>query len=76
MKALTQDESLLRRALETSTITIVDDRIKANIKAAGRFTIILREIPSDTTEVEVREIFAFEGCKQITSMRSDIGDTW
>jgi hypothetical protein len=76
MKALTQDESLLRRALETSTITIVDDRIKANIKAAGRSTIILREIPSDTTEVEVREIFAFEGCKQITSMRSDIGDTW
>lgn len=76
MKALTQDEALLRKALERSTINIVDDRIKPNIKAAGRSTIILREIPSDTAESEVREIFAFEGCKQISSMRSDIGDTW
>lgn len=76
MKALTQDEALLRKALERSTINIVDDRIKPNIKAAGRSTIILREIPSDTAEAEVREIFAFEGCKQIISMRSDIGDTW
>jgi hypothetical protein len=76
MKALTQDEALLRKALERSTINIVDDRIKPNIKAAGRSTIILREIPSDTAEAEVREIFNFEGCKQITSMRSDIGDTW
>lgn len=76
MKALTQDEALLRKALERSTINIIDDRIKPNIKAAGRSTIILREIPSDTAEAEVREIFAFEGCKPISSMRSDIGDTW
>ena len=76
MKALTQDEALLRKALERSTINIIDDRIKPNIKAAGRSTIILREIPSDTAESEVREIFEFEGCKLISSMRSDIGDTW
>ena len=27
-------------------------------------------------ESEVKEIFNFEGCKTISSMRSDIGDTW
>ena len=76
MKALTEDESVLRKALETSNLTVIDDRIKANIKAVGRSTIILREIPSDVTEAEVKEIFNFDGCKTISSMRSDIGDTW
>ena len=76
MKALTEDESILRKALETSNLTVIDDRIKANIKAVGRSTIILREIPADATESEVKEIFNFEGCKTISSMRSDIGDTW
>ena len=28
------------------------------------------------TEEEVREIFNFDGCKPIVSMRSDIEDTW
>ena len=76
MKALTEDETILRKALETSNLTVIDDRIKANIKAVGRSTIILREIPSDATEEEVKEIFNFDGCKTISSMRSDIGDTW
>ena len=76
MKALTEDETILRKALETSNLTVIDDRIKANIKAVGRSTIILREIPSDATEDEVKEIFNFDGCKTISSMRSDIGDTW
>lgn len=77
LKALTQDEAILRKALESSTITqVVDDRIKANIKPVGRNTIILREIPTATPEAEVREIFNYEGCKPISSIRSDIGDTW
>ena len=76
MKALTQDEMLVREALEKSSISVIDDRIKANIKATGRSTIILREIPSDAPEEEIREIFQFDGCKNIASLRSDIGDTW
>ena len=77
MKALTQDEAVIHKALETSTISVIEgNRIKANVKTAGRSTIILREIPSDAAEEEVREIFAFDGCKPIVSMRSDIGDTW
>ena len=63
-------------ALENSSVSIVGGRIKSNIKSGGRSTIILREIPTDSSEEEVREIFAFDGCKPISSMRSDIGDTW
>lgn len=76
MKALTQDESILRRALEGSSLSIVDNRIKANIKSAGRSTIILREISSDAPVEEVKEIFNFDGCAQVVSIRSDVGDTW
>lgn len=76
LKALTQDEAVVRKSLVDSNLTIIDNRIKANIKATGRSTIILREIPSDAPEEEVKEIFNYEGCKTISSIRSDIGDTW
>ncbi len=77
MKALTQDEAVIRQALANSqAVSIVEDRIKAIIKPGGRNTIILREIPSDAPAEEVREIFAFDGCKPITSIRSDIESTW
>ena len=77
MKSLTQDESVIRSALEKSTIvSIVDNKIKSLAKITQRSTIILREIPSDTPESEVKEIFNFETCKPIHSVRSDVGDTW
>ncbi len=76
LKALTQDEAVVRQALVDSTVTIVDNRIKANIKTAGRSTIILRDVPSDSSEESVKEIFNYPGCKPIISVRSDIGDTW
>ncbi len=47
--------------------------IKPNIKSE-RNTIILREIPSATAPADVEAIF--EGCANITSVRSDVGDTW
>jgi la-related protein 4 len=77
LKALTQDEELVRHALVDSTVvSIIDNKIRANIRPSNRSTIILREIPSDAEEKEVREIFNYEGCKNILSIRSDIGDTW
>jgi hypothetical protein len=77
LKALTHDESILRKALEGSTaVTIMDNKIKANIKPPGRSTIILREIPSDASEEEVKEIFNYPGAKPVSSLRSEIGDTW
>lgn len=76
LKALTTDESIVRKAVSGSSLSIMDNRIKANVKPAGRSTIILREIPSDAPEIEVKEIFNFEGCGRMLSIRSDIGDTW
>lgn len=76
LKALTQDESAVLAALEGSTVvSVVDGRLKSAVKL-GRNTIILREIPSDTAEAEIREIFNYPGCKPISSIKSDIGDTW
>lgn len=66
----------MKQALDgSSSVSLQDGRIKSNVKV-GRSTIILREIPSDAPEAEVREIFSFEGCKLVTSLRSEIGDTW
>ncbi len=77
MKALTQDESLLVKALETSkVVSYVDGKIRANIKSGGRTTIILRDIPSDVPESEVKEIFNFDNCKPVISLRPDFGETW
>ena len=76
MKALTNDEAILREALVGSSLIIVDNRIKANLKLGGRSTIILREIPSDAPIEEVKEIFNFDGCKPISSFKSEIGDSW
>jgi hypothetical protein len=75
---LTQDEAVIRQALENSasSVSIVDNRLKANVKNSSRSTIILREIPSDTPVDEVREIFNYEGCKPISSLRSEIGDRY
>ena len=42
----------------------------------GRFTIILRDIASDAPEEEIREIFNYDNCKPITSIRSELGDNW
>ena len=51
-------------------------RLKATLKPAGRSTLILRDIPTDAPEDEVRAIFDFPECKPISAVRSDIGDTW
>lgn len=76
MKSLTSDEAVVRSALEASSVVcITSDRIKSSTKS-GRTTIILREIPSDASEEEVRAIFGYDGCKTISSIHSDIGDTW
>ena len=64
-------------ALKQSTVCSIENRrIKGTLKPASRSTLILRDIPSNAPESEVREIFAFDSCKAISSLRSDIGDTW
>ncbi|KAJ0397264.1 hypothetical protein ATCC90586_008869 [Pythium insidiosum] len=76
IKELTDSKQLLVEAIADSKIVIVNeskDAIKPNIKSE-RNTIILREIPSATAPEEVKAIF--EGCGEVTSVRSDVGDTW
>jgi len=76
LRALTEDEEFVKQALADSKIVcIVDENIRI-INRSGRSTLILREIPSNTPESEVREIFDYPGCKPVQSIRSDIGDTW
>lgn len=79
LKALTTDEQVLIKALEASSVCVVEGgkiRATANVKSAMRSTLILRDIPSDAHVDEVREIFNFQNCRAISSLHSDIGDTW
>jgi hypothetical protein len=76
IKKLTEDTELICQAVADSKICIVNadkSAIKPAIKAE-RNTIILRDIPSDTKEEDVRNIF--EGNGEVKSVRSDVGDTW
>lgn len=76
LRSLTTDENVVIEAVKTSpNVSYTDGRIKALAKS-GRSTIILRDISSDTPEEKIREIFSFPGCKPISSVRSEIGDTW
>jgi hypothetical protein len=76
LKALTQDEAVVVEALlASSLVTLIDGRIKSNAKL-GRYTIILRDIPSDAPEDEILAIFNYDSCKSITSIRSELGDNW
>lgn len=73
--ALTRDPQVVIKSLESSHIVaLVDGKIKP--KGSGRSTIILREIPSNSSEESIREIFNYSGAKPICSIRSEIGDTW
>ena len=79
LKALTTDENVVTKSLEGSQICIVENgRVRGSMKATNRSTLILRDIPSDAPAEEVKEIFDFSGqdTRPITSIRSDIGDTW
>ena len=72
---LTRDAQLVIRSLESSNIVVlVDGKIRP--KGSGRSTIILREIPSDSSEESIREIFDYPGAKPICNIKSEIGDTW
>jgi len=76
VKDLTVDAGVLIKAVGSSKVCTVDETgsmIKPNFKAV-RNTIILREIPTGTTNTEVKSIF--EGLGDVKEVRSDVGDTW
>ena len=76
MVALTKDLQLLVESLKDSTVvTVGEEGVRPNIKAE-RNTIILREISSATPEKRLEEIFTWEGCPTVKSIRKDVKDTW
>ncbi|CAN0501416.1 unnamed protein product, partial [Ectocarpus sp. 8 AP-2014] len=76
IQQLTSDTALIVESVKDSTVcTVTPDGIKPSIKQE-RNTIILREIPSETPQQKIREIFTGDGVAPIKSIRSDVGDTW
>ena len=74
VKVLTQDLDLIAESVTNSSLCALNSSntaIKPTIRAK-RKTIILRDIPSDTKEDAVRDIFTGQGCGKITNVHSDI----
>jgi len=76
VRALTNDFSMIEKALEESNVCAVTPQGIRQKMRAERTTIILREIPSDTPSEKVCELFEGEGMMEVKSVRSDVGDTW
>ncbi|KAL1925136.1 uncharacterized protein VTP21DRAFT_19 [Calcarisporiella thermophila] len=78
VKALTTDLDLIVEVLRESPNVIVDEsgeKVRPNF-SNQRNTIILRDIPEDATEEEIRSIFETENAKPIKSIKPDISNIW
>lgn len=76
MKTLTDEATMIVQAVRSSTSVMLDEtgtKLRPNF-TISRNTVILRDIPSSTSEEEVKKLFAADN--QPVSVRSDIGDTW
>jgi la-related protein 4 len=72
---LTTDVDFIIRIMSKSQNVTVDTTrmaMKPSWKLQ-RNTLILRDVPSDAPEEEVKQLFA---SRPVTSVHSDIGDTW
>ncbi|CAN0114022.1 unnamed protein product, partial [Laminaria digitata] len=76
IQQLTSDPALIVESVKDSAVCVVTpDGLKPTIKQE-RNTIILREIPSETPQEKIREVFTGDGLAPIKAIRSDVGDTW
>lgn len=58
-------------------LTVHEDGTKVRaVSKLRRTTLILRDIPRDVPEDEVKEIFNFPECGPIASYKPEVGDTW
>jgi len=79
IKSLTSDRELLVSALMESNKFMIDPTLSwvTIRKQKERNVLILREIPTDTSMDEVKEIFAeFNDLPEIKNIHSDIGNNW
>jgi len=78
VKQLTDDGSVILEALKASSkITLDGDgkRMRPTVVNA-RTTLILRNIPTDTPEDDVRKFVKEAGVGTVVSIRADVGDNW
>jgi len=78
VKLLTTDTDLILSCVAGSDKVIVDAANKKMKPVAvnARTTLILRNIPSDAAETEVRALITGDKWPKIVSLRSDVGDNW
>jgi len=79
VKSLTADKELLLSALKESNKFMIDPTYSwvTIRKHKERNVLILREIPTETSMDEVKQIFAkFKDLPEIKNIHSDIGNNW
>jgi len=79
IKSLTSDRELLLSALKDNKTFVLDPTHSwvTIRKQKERNVLILREIPTDTSVEEVKQIFAeFKDLPEIKNIHSDIGNNW
>jgi len=77
VKSLTEDRELLVKVMRQCKNLACDEEgrmVRPTLKME-RKTLLLRDIPQSTPEEEVRAIFD-DNCGKVTSIHSDVGDTW
>lgn len=76
--ALSTDSKVVVEAMKQCSnikLNAEETMVAPNLKSK-RNTLILRDIPADTPEEEIRGIFSAEGCASVVSVKADVGDTW
>uniref|UniRef100_A0A7S4LGJ5 HTH La-type RNA-binding domain-containing protein n=1 Tax=Eutreptiella gymnastica TaxID=73025 RepID=A0A7S4LGJ5_9EUGL len=79
LRNLTTEVEVIKNALRGSTKVQLTEGpggeclIRPTLNTASRVTIILRDIPKDVPEAEIRQLFSEE---KVSHVRPDIGDTW
>jgi len=78
VKALTENRSLLLKAMKQSRKLVLDETEKMvgpNLKVE-RTTLILRDMPSNINPDNIRKIFDNPNCGKVVMIRPDVKDTW
>lgn len=75
--AATSDVLIVKRTEDDDDVPLgIGPKIIQNQKSARRNTIILREVPPEVTEEDIRSVFSWDGCPVVESVRLDVGNYW
>jgi len=82
VKSLTNDQDIILRIMRQCQSLVVDETgllVRSAVpisQSSQRTTLILRNIPSDLPESEVKALFNFPGCPTPVSLKPEYGNTW